>query len=196
MDSGLLRILRWVLVAFGIMLFLAIIVLLFTRPSQNKNGSGNTEQKPTTTAEYSTTGSMRFIQTGNVTAPENHYVVAITISNSSRMIEIYNGYGTPPTSSQSFPNNQASYDAFLGALQGNGFMNTREAKEGVTFDTYCTLGIRYQYQILTGTETPLNTWNASCNTKSGTFAGSTGQVQQLFRNQIPNYNTIVSGVRL
>lgn len=197
MSNGLLKIIRWVLIALGVMLLLAIIVLVFTKPNSSKqSGNTNTTEKPIVATDYSKTGSMRFIQVGNVTAPENHYNITITISNTTRTVDIYNGYGTPPTTTNNFPNNQASYDAFLGAMVGAGFTDIKQPNNGITFDTYCTLGIRYKYQILTGTETPLNSWNSTCNPKSGTFAGNTSQAQQLFTRQIPNYGNIVGNVRL
>ncbi len=201
MDSGVARILRWVLVIFGVLLILAIIILIFTKPSTKNTNTGSTSttgqaDAPLNINDYKTTGTMRYVQVGNVTAPENHYMVVININNTSRTVEVYNGYATPPTSTKSYTNNQASYDAFIGALQGAGFTNTKTADKGVAFNTFCTMGIRYNYQIVTGEQMPLNTWNSSCNAKSGTFAGSTGQAQQLFINQIPDYNTVTSNVRL
>ncbi len=198
MNEGFLKIIRWVLVALGIMLLLAIIVLIFTRPnSQSGSGSSNGDQnKPINLQDFRENGSMKLVQNGRVTAPENHFRVVITISNSTRTIDIYNGYNTPPTTSQSYSNNQASFDAFLGALTGNGFTNSQPIPSGINYQTYCTAGIRYSYQIPAGDIMKMDNWNSSCNPKNGSFAGNSTQVQQLFRLQIPDYNQLTSRVRL
>lgn len=198
MNEGFLKVIRWVLVALGVMLLLAVVVLIFTRPSsQSNNGNSGSEQnKPLNLQDYRETGSMRLVQNGRVTAPENHFRVVITVTNSSRTIDIYNGYDTPPSSTQSYANNQTSFDAFLGALQGNGFTNAQPIPSGISYETYCTAGVRYSYQILTGDSTKMDNWNSSCNPKNGSFAGSSAQVQQLFRLQIPDYNQLTSRVRL
>jgi len=194
MDNGVIKIMRWVLIALGVLLLLSILILIFTRSGGNKQSSGSSAPQTVNLADYSQNGSLRFVQNGPVTAPENQNAVVIAVSNSSRTITVYNSYGAVVSSSKSYTNSQASFDAFLSALTGAGFTNTKSTD--LNYATTCTLGIRYSYQVVADNSVKLDTWNASCNPKNGSFAGNTSQVQQLFKLQIPDYNQIMNNVRL
>ena len=134
------------------------------------------------------------MQNGSVTAPENQNSVTIAVSNSSRTITVYSSYGAVVVNSKTYSNSQASFDAFSSALTGAGFTNTRSTD--INYATFCTLGIRYSYQVVSDNNMKLDTWNSSCNPKNGSFAGNTSQVQQLFKLQIPDYNQIMNTVSL
>lgn len=195
MESGLLRILRWFMVVFIVFLVLAIIILAIFRPDSDISIDEQVAVDQSLSEKYGNS-QMRYIQTGSVTAPENHFQVNINVTNSSRTIDIYNGYGVAPKITKSYPNNQESFNAFLGALEGSGFFLSKNANKSINFDTFCTLGIRYSYQALNDNELIQNTWNSSCNPKEGSFAGSSNLIRQLFIQQIPEYNSLMNGVRL
>lgn len=196
MDSGLVRVLRWFLVVFCVFLILAIIILAIFRPSPSVDTTKPNEQTPQSMSQLYANSQMRFIQTGQVTAPENHFQVNINIDSTSRTMYIYNGYGVEPKTTKSYANNQESFNAFLGALEGAGFNRSKGQNRNISFDTFCTLGIRFNYQIFQDQNLVQNTWNSSCNPKEGTFAGTSNLVRQLFIQQIPDYNSLMNGVRL
>lgn len=194
MDNGVVRILRWVLIALGVLLLLSIIILLFTRPSGNKQNTGGNGSQPINLQDYAQNGSFRFVQNGAVTAPENNNSVTIAVSNSARSITVYNSYGANVVNSKTYPNSQTSFDAFSNALAGAGFASTKSTN--LNYSTFCTLGIRYSYQIVADNNMKLDSWNSSCNPRNGSFAGNASQIQQLFKLQIPDYNQVMNTVRL
>lgn len=202
MESNGFKIIRWILILLVVFLLIGLIIFIIFRPNDKKSGNNNgntstSEQKPSTNImDYSTTGTFNFTQDGRITAPENHRTIAIVVTNSTRKITIYTGYNSAVLNSKEYSNTQDSFNAFLQALGGAGFMTSRVSASG-TLSGSCTLGTRFTYQLSNNTSTmPVNTWSNSCNAKQGTFGGNINTVQQLFKNQIPDYNTITQGVTL
>jgi hypothetical protein len=179
-----------ILVLVGIVWF---VIWLFT-PNSNTDPeptADTTQQEPTVYA------NVQFVQDGEITAPENHYSIIITVNNASRTISIYNAYKPVAIKTQSYPNSQVSYDSFYAALNSSGFFATRENKAGYDRAGYCPLGIRYDYKAGKDISFPdFSSWSASCNARAGTFAGDKSQVKKLFTNQIPNYTEYIDGVSL
>jgi hypothetical protein len=195
MESRAFRVTRWILIILAVFLMVTFVIFILARPNSNKDSSKASE-KPTSIMDYSTTGTAIFTQIGSVSAPETHQSIAISISNSSRSLYIYTGYGNAPTISKSFTSTQASFDAFMQAIGGAGFLSSRTGSSG-SLEGSCTLGVRFTYQLNNNTSTlPVNTWGNTCSNKQGTFAGSVSNTQQLFKAQIPDYNTLTNGVVL
>lgn len=192
-DSPGVKIIKIILIFLAIAFFILLIIWLF-RPSNPDSVTEETATEEVVPEQYST---VRYVQEGEITAPEEHSTIVITISGNSRRIEVFRGYNTGPKRSESLANNNASYDAFYAAIKASGFFNERNANEAYGRDGYCPLGIRYDYQAGTDINMPsYDTWSASCSSKAGTFAGSKGTVKTLFKNQIPEYSTITKGVKL
>lgn len=193
MESTVIRIIRIVLVVLAVVGIIWLVVWLFG-PKDNNDEPATTTPTTSTTEQASV---VRYVQDGEIVAPENHYRVEITISPLSRKVDVYKGYDTGPEKSQSYNNNQASYDAFYAGLVSSGFFSQKENKNNYDRKGYCPLGIRYDYQAGEDIAAPsYNTWSASCSGRAGTFAGNKSQVQTLFKDQIPDYSTVVKGVNL
>ena len=193
MEQTVIRIIRIVLVVLALALFIWFIIWLFS-----PKGS-NTPETPTVTApaQVETFGTVRYVQDGEITAPEEHYTIAITITNNSRTATVYNGYNTGAIRTKSYANNQASYDAFYAALKNEGYFNSRDNLNNLDRTSYCPLGIRYSYQAGNDIAAPKqDTWSASCSAKAGTFAGNKANVKTLFKNQIPDYSEVTKGITL
>ncbi|HPD98828.1 MAG TPA: hypothetical protein PLJ04_02875 [Candidatus Saccharibacteria bacterium] len=195
MDPRVIRIIRIVLILLVLFLFIWLIIWLF-RPSKPSNEPAQ-PTTPEATAQQEQLQNVRYVQDGEITGPEQHYSIVITVNATSRRIDIYNGYNVGPMRSESYINNQASYDAYYSALKNVGFFSTRDNTDNVDRTSYCPLGIRYSY--IAGndlTDPVLNSWSASCNRRAGTFAGNAGNVKTLFKNQIPDYATLTKGINL
>lgn len=193
MEPTIIRIIRIALVLLALVLFIWFIVWLFSP----KNTNDEATQPVDTPAQQEQLAAVRYVQDGEITAPEKHYSIAITITATSRHIDVYNGYDVGPTRSESYPNNQASYDAYYAALVNVGFFSTKENLTGADRNSYCPLGIRYSYQAGNDIAYPtVDSWSASCSAKAGTFAGSKTDVKTLFKKQIPDYTEITKGVTL
>jgi hypothetical protein len=183
------RIVRIVLIVLAVLLLISIVIWIFRPKTPDPIDTVSNEP-----VQYS---AVRYVQEGEITAPENHNTIVITVTATSRRIEVYRGYDVGPKRSDTFPNNQASYDQFYAGLTSSGFFFEREDKNNLDRMGYCPLGIRYDY--LAGNDIAIpdyDTWGASCNSKAGTFAGKSGTVKSLFTKQIPEYSKFVQGVNL
>lgn len=184
------KIIRIILIILAIILFVSFIIWIF-RP---RTPDAVEETVPTAPVQYS---AVRFVQEGKIVAPENHNSIVITITSTSRRIEVYRGYDVGPKRSESFPNNQASYDSFYSALKSSGYFESRDNRNNLDRNGYCPLGTRFDYQAGNDIAIPTqNTWGASCSAQAGTFAGRAGTVRSLFTRQIPEYNKFIQGVTL
>lgn len=137
---------------------------------------------------------VRFTADGAIVNLENRRSIRITINQTERKIEILKGYNEEIIREQSFGNDTAAFTKFLTALDGYGYTleNPKVSKDerGV-----CPLGIRYIYEATYESGDPLRSWSSSCS-GGNRIHGKVPGIQQLFRNQIPNYNKIVSDVNL
>jgi hypothetical protein len=146
--------------------------------------------------DYKTNGAqMRYVITGPVVANQNFRQTTIIVSSTQAVVEVTKGYQSAPTLSQAFANNQTAFDAFISALNVNGFTSTKAADSGVSRIGSCSTSNKFSYQIYANGSYVQDTWNNSCNVRQGTFAGSSSAVGLLFQAQIPNYNNIVSSVQ-
>lgn len=135
---------------------------------------------------------LQYVIDGPIVAPENHTQITITISPTSRVVNVVQGYNVAPIKSQTFANNQASYDAFASAINNSGFTLVKEPQSDASRTGSCSLGNKFSYQVVSGGSLAQDSWNNSCNTKQGTFAGNTSLVSQLFQSQIPNYGEVTT----
>lgn len=183
---------------------LFVIIILIVWGFRALFGSNDTKQSSTTATQqalsltdYNGTGTVTFIQDGKIVAPENHYQILISVNASSRIVTVYNGYVGTVVTTQTFTNDQPSFNSFMAALQQAGYLNTKTSEPAsATREGSCATGVRYSYQLSEGATSISDTWSTSCNLKTGTFGGSSGQVRQLFQAQIPNYSTITSKAKM
>lgn len=132
---------------------------------------------------------------GRLVGAEDRRSIRITISANERRLEIYSGYSGEVINSQSFPNTQIAYQAFLSGLGGQGFMTAKKT-DIVDPQSVCTNGLHHYYTLTEGSEKKSDLWSVSCD-KSGTFNGrSTKTIRELFQRQIPEYGQQVQGVKL
>lgn len=177
------------LIFFGL-IGLAINSLTKNKPANNQTQQASQQQKDLT----KDTRSVTFTEQGKVVADENYRAIRITVSPAERKIEILQGYDQAVIKSQTFSNKQSSYDTFMIALKNAGFdnydKNANSDERGV-----CPTGKRYTYEAKFSDGSEYKSWSASCQ-GSGSFKGNNGLVRSLFQDQIPNYDTFVSGTKL
>lgn len=142
------------------------------------------------------TSQVRLTTEGAVTAAENHVSQTITISASTRTIQVFKGYSSAPALSQDYPNSQAAYADFIYALQYAGFTkNTPNPKAAKNEIGLCPQGQRFIYELIDGPATDQRLWSTSCGDIT-TFKGSGSLVQTLFRAQIPDYTKLPPDMRV
>lgn len=198
MEYRTIRTIRIILVIVFIFLAILLIVWLFRpKPKEDQNSSQQQTQQEEQAQQEQQLNTVRYIQRGNITAPEEHYRIEVTISASARRVDVFKGYDKPAERSEVLTNTQASYDQFYAGLKTTGFFNTREPDVVVDAEGACPLGIQYWFVGGKDIAVPsLKSWTVSCSSKQGTFAGNRSTVHTMFTNQIPTYSKFVQGVSL
>ncbi len=140
--------------------------------------------------------SVRFTTRGAVYGNERHFSIRITVDRNTRLVEVVQGYDQTVVKSQSSPNTQDSYKAFVEALNGAGFTKSVDAEGRGAETQTCPLGYIYSFEVAPGTNSSFRTWSNSCKKAEGTSQANRDIVQQLFQRQIPDYDKFVQGVRL
>lgn len=187
-----------------IIIFLILIgaVVLVSRP-KNKTTTSSTTTSTTATGasatvltDYARSGTRVVLtQEGIINGSDKHRAIRVTISENLRKIEIIQGYEGKVINSASYANDPSAYDAFLHALASANFIT--EAKNVKVGDEKgaCPTGLRYGYNLEDGSGTVKHLWSTSCG-GAGNFAGNPSLARQLFRQQIPDYTKLTSGVSL
>ena len=178
------------LVAIGLLVLVVILVIKgFTHHPA--------KVQEITLADYASTNTvMQLTIDGPLTADELHQGLRITIGQTQNVIQTYQGYQNNVTLTKSYASNQTAYDQFLRALQLYGFTKGNKDPNKADERGYCPNGDRYIYEILSDSNSNLQRWWSTSCGGQGNFAGTPNQVRQLFIKQIPDYNKIVSKVRL
>lgn len=115
----------------------------------------------------------------------------ISVGADQSTIEIYQGYQNNVIQRKTYSNNSTSYAQFLRALQLVGY--TRGSSDPNKKDErgFCPDGERYVFEIVADGSDTQRYWSTSCGGQ-GNFGGSASRVRLLFRQQIPDYDELVS----
>ncbi len=195
------RVARFLRILIYILLGLLCLFILYVgfKGIQNTLKSSNVKQevpKSVKLSDNQNNGSqMRYVITGPVVANPNFRKTTIIVSAKQSVVEVTKGYESAPSLSQAFTNNQTAYNTFLSALGVVGFTSTKAVPAGASREGSCATGNKYSYQIYANGAFTQDTWNTSCDSRTGSFNGSTSRVQSLFQAQIPNYSSIVGSVQ-
>ncbi len=179
----------------GVVIFLVFVSLIwfFARRGDRPEQAAGINRE-TNLVDYANTGTtVRFTQSGQINARENHRVLQITVGQKERTAVIFDGYQGNVLKSQTFLNDADAYRSFLAALQNSEYTKPRIASRNVNPLGACPTGKRYNYDILNGSDVKQSLWSTSCSIK-GTFAGNANTVRTLFQNQLPDYNNFVQNV--
>lgn len=183
-------------IGVGIVLVVLALIAVFilNRGDDTPRPGQNTEQVAGLVNYADKNSEVSLTTVGELVGNDQHRSVRITVSANERRIEVIGGYDQQLLSSQTYDNNQEAYEAFLSALEGQGFAR---AKKTSTTDnrSVCPTGMRYEYRLNEDGEERSNLWSVSCD-RSGNFNGRAGTIRQLFQRQIPDYSQQVRGVTL
>jgi hypothetical protein len=184
---------KYVLGVIGVIVLLFVIAMLvFNRGDDPAQPTPLRSSQLVEFADKNSTVSVTSI--GKVVGNEQHYSIRIVVTPVERRLEILNTYDDNVVRSQTFPNTSSAYETFLSALGGQGFLNSKETSIRDQRSA-CPTGTRYVYDLRENGESRVNLWSTSCNA-NGTFAGRAATVRELFERQIPDYDRLVTDVRL
>jgi hypothetical protein len=142
-----------------------------------------------TTAIYTVEGSIK--------AREEYREIRISISPTSRKLEIIQGYQGRVIESKRFPNDAEAYKEFLLALKTMGFTNKDFNADLEKPAGICPLGTRNIYEFQERGRAIYSAWaTTDCDEKDQSFEGSEKGVEELFEMQIPEYSDLTRDTSL
>lgn len=184
---------KYVFGVIGVIVLLFIIAMLVFNRGESPTKS--TPLRSSQLVEFADKNSnVSLTSIGKVVGNEEHYSLRIIVTPVERRLEVLNTYDDTVVRSETFPNTSSAYENFLSAIGGQGFITGKETKIKDQ-RAACPTGIRYVYDLRENGESKANLWSTSCNA-NGTFAGRAATVRQLFQRQIPNYEQLVTDIRL
>lgn len=186
-------------IGFFIAIGLIIVLIILLFGGGDDKGSKSNEQTsevPTSLVDLANTGGeVRMTIKGNVRANQDYYEIQISSNPNSNQVNIVQGYEGRVINSKSFGNNKSAYETFLKALQYAGFEQGKKDSKTSDDRGYCPLGQRYIYEIIQDGKTTQRFWGSTCGKDvPSTYLGSIGLTNDLFQQQIPDYDEITSDV--
>jgi len=187
-------------IVFGVIILIAFIYCFYALINLGKTNKSTVTSAAVIASSFTgsaNTSTVDFLNEGVTNSDTNHRSIKISVSASSVVLNVYQGYNYKTLSTQSFPSNEASYQEFLHALYNLGFISERMHPVVRSVAGQCPFGQKFTYSSNGISRVPTSLWTTTCpGAGVGTFAGKTQSVNNLFRNQVPGYETLVNAVNL
>jgi hypothetical protein len=172
----------------GIFITIGLIVLILVLLL--RGGGGTPTPKALKLSDYANSGSTaHYILDGPIVSDQEHQGVKIDVSADEVSFMLYRGYEGDVIKQQTYLNNKSAYTVFLKALQQSGFTKGNVSTALQDERGHCPNGQRRIYAFTNDSDVLMRFWSTNCGEK--TFAGSIGSVDELFRRQVPDYNTLI-----
>ncbi len=186
------------LVVTAVVIFSSVFFLIrsFTGDSNESQQTAEKQNKDTPKPKKISDDakSVTLIVQGELVGEEERRSIRTTISSSERRAEILQGYEDSVIKTQSTPNKQPAYDAFLLAIEQAGF-TAKDTKNTQDVRSACPNGKKFVYRVTYKDNTSEELWSSTCS-KQGNFLGDSDLIHSLFEAQIPEYRKFVVDVRL
>jgi hypothetical protein len=177
----------------GFLIAIGLIVLLFVVILKS-GGSSTPPAKQINLNSYASGAAIvQLTIDGPINANQTHQQVQVSVGQTETTFLIMQGYQGTVQKSQTFTNNQDSYSALLQALMVAGFTKGTSTKIADK-QGYCPEGERYTFELMESGSDIENYWATSCGGTS-TYKGDVVQTLALFQAQVPNYDTLTSGLQ-
>lgn len=128
--------------------------------------------------------AVRLSVRGPITAEEEHYSIAITVSAGARELVVWRGYDGTVMKKIDLDNSAGSFNDLAAALNRAGMMQKVSGADNGN-QGICAVGQLIQFAVLDGDKTAEELWTTSCAGLKGNFDGLAANVIDLFLNQIP-----------
>lgn len=186
---------RIIFAILGFIIFMVILVKLFA--GGHAPAPVNSVQLKPLPEYAATSATVSFTTDGIINGDELHRSIRITVSNNTRTLDVLQGYNPQVIQTNTFVNNQEAYDIFLRAISNEGFLLKTKSSKAVTDERgLCPLGFRYILDLNQDGDDLSRLWASTCGSKVGDAAGAISTLQELFEDQIPNYQNLVGQVNL
>jgi hypothetical protein len=133
---------------------------------------------------------------GPVNAPSLHNQVLVTVTNSVTTFKVFGGYNDRVIKEKSFPMTEAAFHVFLRSLEYANFNKGQSSSNLSEASGYCPTGDRYIFTYNRNGKQIERYWITDCNGDPYTFDGNLSLTEQLFVNQVPGYENMISGLNL
>ena len=178
----------------GLLVIIVVIIFIIIRLL---SGGGAPTPKQTVLEDYANSDTtMRFVIESPTQSAKAHREIEIVVGKDNAALTVYKGYDGEEVRSKSYPMSVAAYADFLRGLRLSGHYTSGNSADSMKDERgYCALGDTYVYEIVdpSGNATQ-HFWSTDCGTK--TFQGNAEIVQQMFKNEIPDYDTLTEDVNL
>lgn len=179
------------LIAVGLVF---VLIIILARAIFGGNGDPAEQVKQASLTDYKDTGVIvRMVASGPIVADQDFKQIRIDIGRDSNTLDIIDGYRGDVARHENVPSNAIAYGNFLRAVEQYG-LGSGKADDS-DYQGACPTGSRYVYQIVKENRVERQYWATSCGGE-GTFQGQYDMVNQLFQQQIPNYQEITSGLNI
>lgn len=190
---------------FGIIAFIIFIIIFFIIIITVRGGSNNKKQdapiaadaEKKFTADQAKGKTLKFTVLGGVKADEKYKKLEMTVSPYARNIRVLKTYNNEVEKEDNLGNNQAAYDAFFAAIDGEGFFDTKAEPKKPNENYACPTQKHYKVEVIDGSEVLHSSWATFCGeARYGTYNGYVNDVNILFTRQFPDYKKFMSSIRL
>ncbi len=174
----------------AIVLTIAVIIFVIIRLLSG-GGSDTPDQTAKSMLTYANSAtSVRMVIDNPTQYDGDHRIATIVVNKDAVSFTMTQGYEGTVINERIYPNNSQAYAALLLSLERSGGYTRGNSDEKLRDERgYCALGTRYSYDIVdgNGNETQ-HFWSTSC--KDRTFEGKPQVVQNLFRDQVPDFSAL------
>lgn len=134
---------------------------------------------------------------GPIVADENFRSYKIEISPNGRNMDTYSGYLNTVLKQENLDNNTAAYEQFVHALDKANMTSARSISDAQN-DTrgVCATGKLYEFSTIKNGNAVQTLWTSTCSGSQGSLNANVSQLSQLFQKQIPDANSLLSGLAL
>lgn len=179
----------------GVLVALGMIAVIFFFIFRGGSGGSQQPTRIDLNNYANTDASVQLIVDGNVQANQEHRAYRIDVNRTATTMQVYQGYEQNVTAARTTPNNQVAYTAFIRSLSKLNFTAV-DATKPTDERGYCPTGQRFILRIVQGDREIYRAWTSSCGKSIGNFQGDSSTIRVLFREQVPEYNTLISGTSL
>lgn len=177
---------------FGFLASVGLIILVFILVLRGLSGGDEAKKTQIQLIDYANTDTaVQMTVDGRVTADQTHQGYRITIDRNEARIEVYKGYDNSIVDTKIYDNNQQAYATFLRALDLAGFTKGNDDPALGDERGVCPSGQRYILETLGDGTDSKRYWTTSCR-GGGTYRGNLDATQNLFQNQIPDFESVTS----
>jgi hypothetical protein len=175
-----------------LLLFVAIILIVNHGGSKGKVAE---TKKPLTSYVDDSNVTITQQIIGPIKAAEDHDQGEISVTNTATTATRISGYDGNVVDSVSYAMTNSAFSEFLHALNSAGF-TLGNSDEALSNDQgLCPTGKRYIYTIREGADVVQRFWATSCG-GTKTYKGNLSLTVLLFKAQVPDYTSLMSGTGL